>query len=236
LSQWNNLFMKLRKLDDGGEQFDVSVHEAEENSPVVLFAAGSGGRPDRYSSLLNELVRSNFTIIAPHFERLVSPFPKEDELILRARRLSIALNAFGQTTTQVVGVGHSIGATILLALTGAKMWLGSEIQVNISPESRLSRLALLAPSTGFFQVLGALDTVGARILVWVGSVDEITSPEQSKWLAQAISSLQPVDLRITEGAGHFSFMDQAPPNTIEPLANKNAFIAQYSSGVSNFLG
>ncbi len=28
--------MKLKTLEDDGEQFDVSVHESDENSPVVL--------------------------------------------------------------------------------------------------------------------------------------------------------------------------------------------------------
>jgi hypothetical protein len=54
-------------------------------------------------------------------------------------------------------------------------------------------------------------------------------------LAQAISGSQSVELRITDGAGHFSFMDQAPPNKTEPLVNKHEFIQQYSSDVSKFI-
>lgn len=227
--------MILKTLKDGGESFNISVHESDENSPVVLFAVGSGGQPDRYNSLIKKLVKSGFTVIAPHFERLVSPFPKEDELVLRGRRLSLALSAFSQPGTQAAGVGHSIGATTLIALAGAQMWLGPGLQVNIAPEARLARLALLAPPTGFFQVPGALDTVAVPILVWVGSEDNITPIEQSKWLAQAIPDSQSVDLRITEGAGHFSFMDLAPPNTIEPLTNKNEFIKHYSNEVSKFI-
>jgi pimeloyl-ACP methyl ester carboxylesterase len=227
--------MKLKTLQDDGEHFDVSVHESDDKSLVVLFAVGSGGLPDRYSTHLEELVKSGFTVIAPHFERLVSPFPKQDELVLRGRRLSLALNAFSHAGAKVAGVGHSIGATTLLGLAGAKMWLGPGLQINIAPESSLSRLALLAPATGFFQAPGSLDSVTAPILVWVGSEDNITPPDQSKWLAQAISSPQAVDLRISEGAGHFTFMDQAPPNTIELLDNKSEFIAQYSREVSKFL-
>jgi predicted dienelactone hydrolase len=227
--------VKLKTLKDDGEQFDVSVHESDENAPVVLFAVGSGGLPNRYSSLLKVLVNSGFTVIAPHFERLVSPYPKENELVLRGRRLSLALNAFSHNSAKVAGVGHSIGASTLLAMAGAGMWLGPEIKINIAPESKLSRLALLSPPTGFFRAPGALDNVTAPILVWVGSEDDITPLEQSKWLSQTITSSQPVDLRVTEGAGHFSFMDQAPPNTIEPLVNKNEFIAQYSREVSKFI-
>jgi predicted dienelactone hydrolase len=227
--------MKTETLQDGTESFYISVHEAEKNSPVVLFAVGSGGQPERHSTLLEKLVESGCTIIAPHFELLVSPYPKEDELTLRARRLSLALDAFSQSGAIVAGVGHSIGAATLLALAGAKMWLGSGQQVSITPEKRLARLALLAPPTGFFQAPEALDAVNSLMLVWVGSEDKITPPEQSKWLAQGISGSQTVDLRIANGAGHFSFMDLAPPNTVEPLANKLEFIKRYSSEVSKFI-
>ena len=227
--------MRSEILQDGDESFHVSVHECEENSPVVLFAVGAGGQPERHSTLIEELVKSGYTVIAPHFDRLVSPYPKEEELALRARRLSLALNAFSHAAETVVGVGHSIGAATLLALSGAQMWLGPDRQVNITREERLLRLALLAPPTGFFQAPGALDAVNVPILVWVGSEDNITPPSQSEWLAQAMSSSQKVDLRITSGAGHFSFMDIAPPNTIETLNNKFEFIQQYSREVSKFL-
>jgi hypothetical protein len=36
-----------------------------------------------------------------------------------------------------------------------------------------------------------------------------------------MSEWQKVDVRITEGAGHFSFMDQLPPQTAEPLPDLN---------------
>ena len=227
--------MRTETLQDGTESFSISVHEADKNSPVVLFAVGSGGQPERHSTLVEKLIESGYTVIAPHFERLVSSYPNEDELTLRARRLSLALYAFSQPSAIVAGVGHSIGAAILLALAGAKMWLGPGRQANITPEKRLVRLALLAPPTGFFQAPGALDAVRVPILLWVGSEDNITPSEQSKWLAQAMPGSQTVDLRMTNGAGHFSFMDLAPPNTVEPLANKLEFIQEYSSEVSKFV-
>jgi len=59
--------MKTEILQDGAEPFSISVHEADNNSPVVLFAVGSGGQPERYSTLLKELIESGFTVIAPHF-------------------------------------------------------------------------------------------------------------------------------------------------------------------------
>ena len=227
--------MRLETLQDDAVPFNISVHEASQNSPVVLFAVGAGGQPERYSTLLQALAKSGCTVIAPHFERLTSPFPSEQELTLRARRLSLALNAFSHAGATVVGVGHSIGAATLIALAGAQMWLGPGRPVRMTADKRLVRLVLLAPPTGFFQAPGSLDAVNVPVLIWVGAEDDITPPAQSKWLAQAIPGSQMVDLRITDGAGHFSFMDMAPPGIAEPLANKPAFIQQYSGEVFKFV-
>lgn len=227
--------MQTQILQDGAESFEVSVCEATSVSPVVLFAVGSGGQPPRHSSLLESLAKSGFTVVAPHFERLTSPIPSETDLILRARRLSLALDAFVQPGATVAGVGHSIGAATLIALAGAQMWLGPGLRVNIAQDRRLARLALLAPPTGFFQAPGALDAVRVPILAWVGSEDSITPPVQTEWLAHAMCDWQTVDVRITEGAGHFSFMDQPPPHTSEPLPNKQAFLRKHSSEVCKFV-
>ncbi|HAB37449.1 MAG TPA: alpha/beta hydrolase [Rhodobacteraceae bacterium] len=227
--------METQSLQDGTEAFEVTIYEAASGSPVVLFAVGSGGQPTRHISLLDSLAKSGFTVVAPHFERLTSPMPSETDLILRARRSSLALDAFVQPGATVAGVGHSIGAATLIALAGAQMWLGPGRRVNIAPDTRLTRLALLAPPTGFFQAPGALDAVRVPILVWGGSEDSITPAIQTEWLAHAMSEWQKVDVRITEGAGHFSFMDQLPPQTAEPLPNKQAFLREYSSEVCKFM-
>lgn len=227
--------MQIKTIQDGAESFTVSLYETTKTSHMVLFAVGSGGLPERHVTLLNTLAESGCMVVAPHFERLASPVPSEDELALRARRLSLALDAFVEPNTTVVGVGHSIGATTLLALVGGQMWLGPGRRVNIAPDYRLTRLALLAPATGFFQAPRALEAIRVPILVWVGSEDNITPPTQIEWLAQAMGDWQTVDVRITKGAGHFSFMDQSPPHITEPLKNKPAFIEEYSNEVCNFI-
>lgn len=227
--------MRTQTLQDGFETFKVSIHEAAKNSPVVLFAVGSGGQPERHATLLDALAESGCIVVAPHFERLASPVPREAELTLRARRLSLALDAFVQSGATAAGVGHSIGAATLVALAGAQMWLGPSRCVNIAPDSRLTRLALLASPTGFFQAPGALDAVRVPILAWAGSRDGIAPPTQTEWLAHAMRDWQTVDVRVTDGAGHFSFMDLPPPQTTEPLPNKQAFLQDLSSEVCKFV-
>jgi predicted dienelactone hydrolase len=228
--------MQIKIPQDGTESFKVSVHEATINSPVVIFAAGAGGLPERYSTLLNTLAEFDYTVVAPHFERLTSPVPNEEDLALRARRLSLALDAFSKPGTIVVGVGHSIGAATLVALSGAQMWLGPGRRVNsIVPDSRLTRLSLLAAPTDFFQVPGALDAVRIPILAWVGSADNITPPSQTERIAHAMLDRQTVDIRVIEGAGHFSFMDQLPPQATESLPDKHSFLKEYSNEICKFV-
>lgn len=228
--------MQTKILQDGRESFEVSVHEATIKSQVVLFAVGAGGQPERYATLMNTLAESGCMIIAPHFDRLASPAPKEEELTLRARRLSLSLDAFVKPGTTAAGVGHSIGAATLLALAGAQMWLGPGRRIkNITSDSRLTRLSLLATPTAFFQAPGALDAVKVPILAWVGSADNITPPSQTERLAHAMRDLQTVDVRVTDGAGHFTFMDRVPPQATESFPNKPAFLKEYSSEVRNFV-
>lgn len=228
--------MQTKMLQDGSESFEVSVHETAVNSQVVLFAVGAGGQPERYATLMDTLAESGFMIIAPHFDRITSPVPRQEELILRARRLSLALDAFVKPGITAAGVGHSIGAATLMALAGAQMWLGLGRRVkNITSDSRLTRLALLATPTAFFQTPGALDAVKIPILAWVGSADNITPPAQTERLSHAMRDLQTVDVRVTDGAGHFTFMDIVPPQTTEPLPDKQVFLRKYSKEVCNFL-
>lgn len=227
--------MSKRPLKDGSESFEVTVLDVSAPSRVVLFSVGAGGNPERHLPLLASLAGRGCTVVAPHFERLASSIPTDAELLLRARRLRLALDAVGPPDVPAAGVGHSIGASMLLALAGAEMWTLSGRRLAISPERRIDRLALLAPATGFFQAPGALDAVAVPILAWAGSADVITPPAHAELLERAVGARAPVDLRIAPGAGHFSFMNVPPPSTSEPLADRDAFLAELADEICRFV-
>lgn len=230
--------METLTLHDGPEPFAVSVHDAKACVPTVLFAVGAGGDPLRHGTLLAALTDAGCTVIAPHFQRLTSPMPTEAALLLRARRLQLALQTFAHPDAMVSGIGHSIGATTLLALAGGQMWLGPGVRIDIPQEPRIHRLAMLAPSTGFFRAPAALDAVRLPLLVWVGSEDAITPSAQSDWLVQTLRAAhpdQPLDLRITQGVGHFSFMDQPPPQASAPMHDKQAFLDETARVLTTFV-
>jgi alpha-beta hydrolase superfamily lysophospholipase len=222
-------------LEDQAGTFDVTVLDSASPSRILLFAVGGGGDPDRHLPLMASLAEQGCAVVAPHFERLVVPRPTEADLLLRARRLRLALDALALPDLTVAGVGHSIGAAMLLALAGGQAWLGPAQPLDIAPEPRLDRLVLLAPATGFFQAPGALEGVRTPILAWAGSLDTITPPAQTQLLRQALGASAAVDVRVAEGADHFSFMNVRPPMMAEPLADRDAFLADLAAAVCEFV-
>lgn len=223
-------------LQDGTASFDVTVLEADRPSRVVLFAAGGGGNPERHAPLLEALAARGCTVVAPHFERLTSPLVTDDLLLLRSRRLKLALDTVARPGSPIVAAGHSIGTAALLALAGGQLWMRPGAPLPIEPDARLERLALLAPATSFFRVPGALDAVRTPLLVWAATEDAVTPPAQAQLLADVLGGRLRVDLRIEQGAGHFSFMHVPPPQSTEPLPDRGAFLARLTAEVCDFLG
>lgn len=221
--------MQKRALEDEQGQFELTVLEPAAPKKLVLFAVGGGGNPERqHAPLLQALAERGCAVVAPHFERLTAS-PSEAELLLRARRLRQALEV-AALDVPVVGIGHSIGAMVLLAFAGGRAWRSRDQPLPIEPEPRLSRLALLAPAAGYFQAPGALDHVRLPLVVWAGTADAITPLVHAQGLAQAPS----VDLRIIEGAGHFSFLHTLPPGAPEPLPDRQAFLTQLTADLCAF--
>lgn len=227
--------VSTRSLKDGDEPFDITVVEAAAPSRLVLFAVGGGGNPERHLPLLTALAARGCSVVAPHYARMLSPYPSEVDLLLRARRLRLALDAIARPGVPAAGVGHSIGAAVLIALAGGRLWMSAAGPLAIAPDERLARLALMAPATGFFTPPAALDGVRTPILAWAASKDTIATPAQAQLLADVIGPRVPVTLRVTEGAGHFSFMDNPPPQTTEPLADRDAFLSEVRAEVVRFV-
>jgi pimeloyl-ACP methyl ester carboxylesterase len=199
---------------------------------IVLFAVGRGGDPERHRPLLDELVAHGCTVVAPCFEWLASPMPTREDLELRAQRLRFALDEVASAGTPTIGIGHSIGATTLLVLAGAEATTFAGERVQVEPDRRLDRLALMAPATDFFHAPGALAAVRTPMLAWAGTQDPITPPRHVERLREAPA---PLDVRIVDGAGHFSFMHTPPPNTTEPLADREAFLARLRAELCEFV-
>ena len=62
-------------LNDGEASFGASVLAPADPRCTVIFAVGSGGNPARHLHLLNSLAEGGCSVIAPHFDRLLTPRP-----------------------------------------------------------------------------------------------------------------------------------------------------------------
>lgn len=220
-------------LRDGEAAFEVTLLEAGRPERVVLFAVGSGGNPERHLPLLRALADGGAVVVAPHFERIISARPTESDLAVRARRLRLALDSVAQSNLPVGGVGHSIGATILIAFAGGQMWLGPGQAVAIPSDDRIGRLVLFAPPTGFFRAPKALSAVRVPIQLWAGTRDTVTPADQAEYLARELGPI--VDLRVTEGVGHFSFLSTLPPQVMDPLGDRERFLSGLAEEVVKFV-
>jgi pimeloyl-ACP methyl ester carboxylesterase len=227
--------MTKHSLRVGSESFDVTVLEAPEPARVVLFAVGGGGNPERHLPLLESLAADGCQVIAPHFERLSVSAPTAATLHLRARRLQQALDTLARSGLPMAGVGHSIGTTMLLAFVGARAWTTAGEPVTIAPDERIDRIVLLGPATDFFRAPRALSAVRTPILAWAGTRDVVTPVAQAEYLTQALAEEVRVELRVVEGAGHFSFMNELPPQVADTLPNRAQFLSELTDHVCRFI-
>jgi alpha-beta hydrolase superfamily lysophospholipase len=222
-------------LKDANGQFAVTVLGPDNGARIVLFGVGFGGDPGRHKPLLKRLSDNACTVVAPHFERPASLFPTETELSARARRMRLALDSVARPNVPVAGVGHSIGAAILLALAGGCARVRSGRMAAIDPDERLGRLVLMAPATDFFQVPGSLDDVRIPILAFAGTEDNVTPASRVTSLQRSVGDPSAVEVNVVKGAGHFSFMNTPPPNTVEPLSDRDSFLAALGDKILAFI-
>lgn len=203
---------------------------------IVLFAAGSGGNPERHLPLLNSFVDIGCIVIAPHFPRIPSPAPTKEELTQRSKVLHASLDVIQEKSLPVIGVGHSIGASLLVALSGGQLWMQSGQQVDVLKAEQLQKLVLFTPPTGFFAPPKALEGVNLPMQIWAGSLDQITPPQQiENQLVRRLSAQALVDFKVVKGAGHFSFMNTLPPNVIDPMSNREEFLETLGTDVRLFI-
>jgi len=222
-------------LSDALAPFTMTRFEAEQPNCIALFAVGRGGNPARHHHLLQTLANRRCTAIAPHFDMLASTVPTKAELDMRIRRLEACIDSCAHGKLPIVGIGHSIGATALLALQGAEAETLDGQQLITGSMPRLERLALLAPPTDFFRRPGALHRIKLPMKIWVGDKDTITPPAQSHFLMGMLAAQASVAVQVDPDAGHFTYMDELPLNVPESHPDRNTFLAGLANEITAFL-
>jgi len=224
-----------QRFEIGDGAFYVTRLKPEGSIGSIVFAAGRGGSPTRYAGLLQDFADRGFLVVAPHCDMLKSQVPTRADLADRGHKLTLAMIHFCPSALPLYGVGHSIGAMLLLVLAGAQGLTLSGEELAFSAERRFDRLALFTPPTDFFRRPGALSAVVTPMKIWAGGRDKITPPEQSFFLKNALRDQTEVELLVVEEAGHFAFMDELPPNIFEPHPARADFLRSLAADTSQFL-
>jgi predicted alpha/beta hydrolase family esterase len=231
----DDLRTTTQKLQDGAEFFETTLIEAEQPSCVVLFAVGRGGNPLRHCALLRFIAGLGCTIVAPHLDMLASSIPSGVDLDRRIRRLDASVDEYARTDLPLVGIGHSIGCVALLALAGGKAETLAGDRITSGSKWKFARLALLAPPTDFFRRPGALSQVKTPIQVWAGAKDQVTPPSQALFLKEALETQVPIEVCIDDEAGHFTYMNDLPPNATDPHPDRSVFLASLADDIGQFV-
>jgi predicted alpha/beta hydrolase family esterase len=224
-----------QKLRDGAEFFEITVIEADQPSCAVLFAVGRGENPLRHLALLRFIAGLGCTVVAPHLDMLASSIPSGGDLDRRIRRLHASADEYVRRDLPLVGIGHSIGCVTLLALAGGEAETLTGDRITSRSKLTFARLALLAPPTDFFRRPGALHLVKTPIQVWAGAKDSVTPPSQALFLKEALETQVPISVCIDDEAGHFTYMNDLPPNASDPHPDRSVFLASLADDVGQFV-
>ena len=71
--------------------------------------------------------------------------------------------------------------------------------------------------------------------IWVGAKDSITPPAQAQFLKEVLLLQGPIDICLDEEAGHFSYMDELPPNITDSHPNRRKFLASLANDVGRIV-
>lgn len=174
-------------------------------------------------------------MIAPHFSMISSSIPNKIDLDDRIQQSDALIERYARDDQPLIGIGHSIGATILLALAGGEGETHDGAKLLVGSKWKFGHLALLTPPADFFRRPGALRSIHVPTRIWAGAKDVITPPEQALFLEQTLREHTQVDIRFNDQAGHFTYMDHPPPHAPEPHPDRDSFLAALAGEVAEFV-
>jgi len=123
---------------------------------------------------------------------------------------------------------------MLLVMAGGHAQTLAGPRVSVALQINFDRLVLFTPATDSMTP-SALGSVNTPILLWAGGRDTVTPPAQAAFLKEALESRSPVEVRLVEEAGHFTFMHELPPHVADTHPDRNAFLASLTSDVCHFV-
>lgn len=203
--------------------------------PLTIISHGCGGSPLVYRTLAYHLASQGFIV-----GLLEHPFNNRNNnrwantinnLVHRPKHLKIAIDWFfnnHQFVTRVNSeavsvIGNSMGGYTALAIAGAKPTSfsrelpdGQEQAINITTDSRVKALVLLAPATVWFRYPKALNEVKIPILMLSAEKDDYTPLFHAQIVLSGVPDKTKIQHKIIKNAGHFAFLSPFPESMAGP--------------------
>lgn len=232
---------------------------AEGTHPLVLISHGTGGFNLGYRTIAEYLAEHGFIVALPeHYKnnRNDNSLENTDEnLTIRPRHISLSVDALlidprlshHIEPEHYALIGHSMGGYTALAVAGGTPWNFNRERLDISSDSRVKTLILLAPATEWFSPSGSLKEINLPILMLTAEHDK---PLPAGWhqrtanivLSQIDENL--IEFRVVENSGHFSFLSPFPesrrspdflPSTDPEGFNREEFHTELNQEILSFL-
>ncbi|MFC0214991.1 alpha/beta hydrolase family protein [Paenibacillus chartarius] len=203
--------------------------------PLVLISHGTGGSPLVYRTLARHLAQNGFVVGMPEHPRNNrndnSWEGTMQNLIDRPRHLRMAADWLYRDEllaplikpNAVSVIGHSMGGYTALAASGGVPSAfpheapdGDPRKIEVTPDSRIRSLVLLAPATVWFRADGALREVNVPILMLDAEKDPYTPAYHAQIVLGGVADPGKLQYRTIENAGHFSFLSPFPASMHNP--------------------
>ncbi|HET9933669.1 MAG TPA: alpha/beta hydrolase [Polyangiaceae bacterium] len=199
--------------------------------PLVAISHGNNGSPWTHRETARALVHAGYAVVmVEHLGNSRSDASLANtshNLTNRPRHLRLALDwatlhcehREHVSTTDVFGLGHSIGAYTILASAGGEPSMSHGPgrigpRVPVEHDARLRALVLLAPAAPWFIPEGSLENVELPMLLWRGELDSLAPEFHSEVILRGVRRRELVDYRVASGAGHFSFQSPFPASMV----------------------
>jgi pimeloyl-ACP methyl ester carboxylesterase len=214
--------------------------------PHVVISHGTGGTPWAYRGLAMHLAREGFAVaLVEHVGNSRSDNSLADTPELLAKRpqqIREAIDALG--VSEAALIGHSMGGYTALAIAGGKPLAlpnqtsdGKAHPVDVTPDSRVTKIVLLAPAVPWFMAPGSLDAVRVPVMTRVGQRDTFAPPA----FVETVLTIA-MDFAVVPNAGHFAFFYPVPaalagmmPAEDPPGFDRAAYQPQLYAEVTAFL-
>lgn len=205
---------------------------AEGRFPIVIISHGSGGNYLGYLTIAQYLTEHGYIVAMPeHYGNNRNNNDLDgtiNNLVYRPRHISLVIDAITYDSkfkahvenNKVAIIGHSMGGYTALAVAGGEPWSEKGKRVDVTADSRVKSLVLLAPATHWYIPENSLKEVETPIFMLTAEHDQPLPKgwhkETSDIVLHRLAETTEVKFRIVDNSGHFSFLSPFPKSMTTP--------------------